>query len=118
MEWNIIIHENFETEIQDFSRKVKTEFFASVQMLKLYGPQLGRPHVDTLEGSKYSNMKELRFNADNGVWRVAFAFDPKRQAILLVAGDKSGVKQNRFYKKLIKAADTRFFEWLNQPGED
>jgi hypothetical protein len=118
MKWNIIIHENFETEVQYFSRKVKTEFFASVQMLKLYGPQLGRPHVYTLEGSKYSNMKELRFNADNGVWHVAFAFDPKRQAILLVAGDKSGVKQNRFYKKLIKSADTRFSKWLNQPGED
>lgn len=53
-------------------------------------------------------MKELRFNADNGVWRVAFAFDPDRQAILLVAGDKAGVAQKRFYKNLIKIADARF----------
>ncbi|MFO7750702.1 MAG: type II toxin-antitoxin system RelE/ParE family toxin [Desulfobacteraceae bacterium] len=57
-------------------------------------------------------MKELRFRADNGVWRVAFAFDSKRQAILLVAGDKSGVKQHRFYKKLIQIADKRFSEWM------
>lgn len=54
---------------------------------------LGRPYVDTLEGSKYPNMKELRFTADDGVWRVAFAFDPQREAIVLVAGDKAGVAQ-------------------------
>jgi hypothetical protein len=63
-------------------------------------------------------MKELRFDADNGVWRVAFAFDPKRQAVLLVAGDKSGASQKRFYKQLIQKADERFTEWLErQKGE-
>jgi len=46
--------------------------------------------VDTLKGSRYANMKELRFSAADGEWRVAFAFDPRRAAILLVAGDKSG----------------------------
>ena len=53
-------------------------------------------------------MKELRFDAANGVWRVAFAFDPKRRAILLVAGDKSGGGQKRFYRELIRKADERF----------
>ena len=53
-------------------------------------------------------MKELRFRANNGVWRVAFAFDPERKAVLLVAGDKSGTSQKRFYKGLIKKADARF----------
>jgi hypothetical protein len=53
-------------------------------------------------------MKELRFEADNGVWRVAFAFDPKRRAILLVAGDKSGVGEGRFYRNPIAKADERF----------
>ena len=53
-------------------------------------------------------MKELRFKAAGGVWRVAFAFDPERQAILLVAGDKAGVAQKRFYKGLITRADDRF----------
>ena len=57
-------------------------------------------------------MKELRLNAHGGVWRVAFAFDPERRAILLVAGDKSGVSQARFYKQLIRKADTRFDEHL------
>jgi hypothetical protein len=81
------------------------------------GPVLGRPYVDTPyvdtpEGSKYPNMKEMRFDADDGVWRVAFAFDPERQAILLVAGDKAGVAQKRFYKKLIAKADQRFADHL------
>jgi hypothetical protein len=76
------------------------------------GPVLGRPDVDTPEGSKYPNMKEMRFDADDGVWRVAFAFDPERQAILLVAGDKAGVAQKRFYKKLIAKAGQRFADHL------
>ena len=55
--------------------------------LRRHGPILGRPEVDTLKDSKYSNMKELRFKGDGGIWRVAFAFDPERDAILLVGGD-------------------------------
>lgn len=67
---------------------------------------MGRPRVDTLNGSKRANMKELRFDAADGVWRIAFAFDPKRKAILLVAGDKSGVSEKKFYKALIAKATT------------
>ena len=68
--------------------------------------------MDTLKGSKRSNMKELRFSADKGVWRVAFAFDPTRQAILLIAGNKRGISEKRFYKQLIKKADARFSSHL------
>ena len=57
-------------------------------------------------------MKELRFKADGGVWRVAFAFDPRRNAILLVAGAKSGVSEPKFYKRLIDKADKRYKEHL------
>ena len=81
---------------------------------------MGRPRVDTLNGSKHANMKELRFNADDGIWRVAFAFDPKRKAILLVCGDKSGGSEKRFYKRLIKKADDRFddhLSWLLNKSE-
>ena len=81
---------------------------AHARLLETFGPQLGRPRADTLKGSRHTNMKELRFDADNGVWRVAFAFDPKRRAILLVAGDKAGATQKRFYKQLIQKADKRF----------
>ena len=58
-------------------------------------------------------MKELRFGWEGGVWRIAFAFDPKRQAILLVGGDKGGADQKRFYKRLIAVADARFDEHLD-----
>ena len=67
-----------------------------------------RLHADTLKGSRFANMKELRFDADDGVWRLAYAFDHERKAILLVAGDKSGTSSARFYKALITKADTRF----------
>lgn len=83
------------------------ELLASALLLKTIGPQLGRPHADTLEGSEFANMKELRFEAGGGVWRVAFAFDPKRRAVLLVAGDKSGGGEKRFYRMLIAKADER-----------
>ena len=57
-------------------------------------------------------MKELRFDAADGVWRVAFAFDPIRGAILLVCGDKSGGGEKKFYKRLIGRADERFDKHL------
>ena len=75
------------------------------------------PHADTLIGSRHSNMKELRFNAEGGVWRVAFAFDPKRKGILLVAGNKAGVDQRRFYKRLVAIADQRFGDHLGHMPE-
>ncbi len=81
---------------------------AHALLLKDFGPGLGRPTVDTLKGSKHANMKELRFAWVGEVWRVAFAFDPERQGILLVGGDKGGADQRRFYKKLIATADSRF----------
>ena len=80
---------------------------ALADALRRLGPQLRRPRSDTLKGSKHANMKELRFEAADGVWRVAYAFDPERKAILLVAGDKSGGSEKRFYKQLIKKADKR-----------
>jgi len=87
---------------------VQTEILALSLVLEEFGPQLGRPRVDTLNGSRHANMKELRFSAADGEWRVAFAFDPKRRAILLVAGDKSGGSEKRFYRELIRKADSRF----------
>lgn len=65
------------------------EILAHGKLLEQFGPQLGRPRVDTLKESKYANMKELRFDAADGVWRVAFVSDPRRRAILLVAGDRN-----------------------------
>lgn len=107
MKWIVIFHTDFVPEFYELSATVQDELYAQTRVLERFGPTLGRPHVDTLEGSKYPNMKELRFNADNGVWRVAFGFDLERKAVLLVGGNKSGVSSKRFYKGLIKKADAR-----------
>lgn len=112
MTWHVVLHPDFEKEVRALDKEVRKSLVARAKLLAEVGPSLGRPQVDTLEGSKHVNMKELRFHANQGVWRVAFAFDPERQAVLLVAGDKSGVSQKTFYKKLIQKADKRFTEWL------
>ncbi len=108
MRWIIRLDDEFEKEFDAMSPTVKDALLAVARLLADYGPQLGRPHVDTLKGSKFANMKELRFSVDEGAWRVAFAFDPARHAMLLVAGDKSGRNQTRFYRRLIALADKRF----------
>jgi hypothetical protein len=112
MKWNVLLFDEFDPEFAAFPRDVQTALLAKARMLEYFGPQLGRPHVDTLEGSKHPNMKELRFDAADGVWRAAFAFDPQRQAVILVAGDKSGVSKKRFYRSLITRADKRFDDYL------
>lgn len=114
MKWIIKLHDAFKIELDEFDIKVRDELLAHALLLEKFGPQLGRPSVDTLKGSRYANMKELRFKADNGIWRVAFAYDPKREAILLVAGNKSGVSEKRFYKELIRKADERFMHYLEK----
>jgi hypothetical protein len=108
MKWVVEIGEEFEPEFFALPEDVRLEILALAWLLQQFGPQLGRPRVDTLSGSRHANMKELRFTAADGEWRVAFAFDPRRKAILLVAGDKSGGSQKRFYKQLISKADERF----------
>ena len=108
MKWTVRFHDEFEPEFDALPVEVQDELLACAAVLAQIGPTLGRPHVDTLAGSKHANMKEIRFDAGDGAWRVAFAFDPKRAAVLLVAGDKSGVSQKRFYRSLIEKADGRF----------
>jgi hypothetical protein len=76
------------------------------------GPTLGRPHADTLKGSRHPNMKELRLSVGDGEWRIAYAFDPRRHGLLLVGGSKSGVASGRFYRRLIASADRRLDEHL------
>lgn len=114
MTWIVQFEEDFELELDALPGDVQDSLFAKATLLEEFGPELGRPHADTLQGSKYPNMKELRFKAADGVWRVAFAFDPLRRAIILVAGDKSGVSQKRFYQQLINTADRRFTNHLNR----
>ena len=107
MTWQVAFHPEFEQEFAALPRDIQDELLARLKVLETFGPTLGRPSVDTLEGSSFANMKELRFRLD-GLWRFAFAFDPNRQAIVLVGGDKVGKNQSRFYRDLIRVADRRF----------
>ena len=108
MEWDVRFDPAFAAEAKAFARAVQLEIAALAGLLRQFGPQLRRPHCDTLKGSKHANMKELRFSLADGEWRIAFAFAPERSAILLVGGSKSGGSEKQFYKDLIRVADARF----------
>ncbi|MBI1785993.1 MAG: type II toxin-antitoxin system RelE/ParE family toxin [Acidobacteria bacterium] len=108
MKWEVDLHDDFVPEYRDLHKDVQDQLLAHIELLEQFGPQLRRPRADTLNDSRHANMKELRFDAADGVWRVAFAFDPNRKAILLAAGDKSGAGEKRFYRQLIDKADARF----------
>jgi hypothetical protein len=112
--WTVALAPEFEPELLALPAEVRIELLAQARVLEQFGPAARRPRVDTLKGSKHQNMKELRFEAGDGVWRVAFAFDPRRQAILLVAGDKSGTSERAFYRRLIAKADARFAAHLTR----
>ncbi len=108
MPWQVELHAELIGEVDDLPREVQKALAAHVRLLAEFGPGLGRPSVDTLKGSRIANLKELRFSADGGAWRVAFAFDQNRIAILLVAGDKRGMAEGRFYRALISRAEARW----------
>lgn len=114
MPWDVEFEDAFEAEFRELDSEVQDALLAVAKLLVDYGPQLGRPYADTLKGSKHANMKELRFEATDGEWRSAFAFDTRRKAILLVAGDKSGGSQKRFYQRFIALADRRFSDHLKK----
>jgi len=108
MSWTVEFMDEFDAEFDALPELVQDELLAQAKVIERFGPAAKRPRVETLNGSKHSNMKELRFDADGGVWRIAFAFDPRRRAVLLVGGDKSGVSERRFYTRLVKVADERY----------
>jgi hypothetical protein len=112
--WKVATTEHFDEWFGDLGGAEQAEVIANVELLKVMGPQLRRPHADTLNGSKHAQMKELRADTSESVLRIAFAFDPTREAILLVGGDKSGVSQKRFYKRLIAKADELYDEHLER----
>jgi len=121
MRWTVLFHDAFAQEFDQLQGDLQDELLSHALLLAEFGPNLGRPTVDTLKGSRYPNMKELRFSWIGEVWRVAFAFDPKRQAISLCGGNKSGADQRRFYKRLILTADERYEDYthsLSQPSKE
>lgn len=89
---------------------------AALDHLRIAGPHVGRPLVDTVKGSRFHNMKELRpGSTERTEMRVLFIFDPQRKAILLVGGDKSG-KWSTWYRKSIHIAEFRYAQYLERNG--
>lgn len=109
--WTVDL-ELIEGWLTDLDDDTYDQVIAAIELLQEDGPQLGRPIVDTVKASQYKNMKELRpGSSGRSEIRVLFAFDPKRRAIMLIAGDKSG-HWKKWYRDNIPIADARFAEHL------
>ncbi len=110
--WDVEFTDEFEAWWNTLEDDEQESLVVSVELLRQMGPQLSRPHADTLEGSKHANMKELRTQHRGRPLRTLFAFDLRRCAILLIGGDKTG--DNRFYERMIPIADRLYGEHLEQ----
>jgi len=110
MAWTVLFDEDFNEWYKALEPGLQDEILANVEVLKQYGPNLNRPRVDTVKGSAFSNMKELRVQYLGDPWRILFAFDPQRNAILLVGRNKTGKKD--WYLAHIRIADKRFSRHL------
>lgn len=112
MTWNVETTPEFDAWYETLDDDEVADLDASITLLSEKGPQLSRPHADTLEGSRHSNMKELRTQSGGKPLRTFFAFNPERSAILLIGGDKTGDK--RFYKRMTPIADELFDRHLEE----
>jgi len=112
MQWSLIYVDEFALWLDNQPEPLQNETLAYLEMLKERGPQLGRPYVDTLKGSSIANLKELRFDFERAPIRILFAFDPKRQAVILLGGNKQGDK--RWYGTNIPIAEKRFYKHLGK----
>jgi len=114
--WTVYFHEDFAAEFRTFPKDAKVALGEVIDRLRAEGPALGRPHVDTLKGSRYPNMKEMRASTSGDWYRLAFAFDPRQEAVVLCGGGKGGVDGDRFYVELIRKADERYAVRLKELG--
>lgn len=118
-----IDYSHIEAWLDEQTEETVACIFASLELLELEGPNLGRPLVDTIRWSSVGNLKELRpVSSSNSEIRILFAFDPERKAVLLLGGDKSRGKNNaakwsRWYKRAIPRAERLFEEHLERMGE-
>ncbi len=111
--WEVILVEEVEKWYLSLDAEPSEAVTAAIDYLEANGPMAGRPVVDRVKGSKYHHMKELR-PAGTSI-RVLFIFDPQRNAVLLVSGDKSG-KWKQWYTDNIPTAEDRYKSWLQENG--
>ncbi|EJR1734674.1 type II toxin-antitoxin system RelE/ParE family toxin [Salmonella enterica] len=110
--WDVITTECFDEWLLAQTDALRESVYEAMGVLEKFGPALGRPYVDTLNDSDFANMKELRIQHHGNPVRAFFAFDPTRRAIVLCAGDKTGANEKRFYKDMIKLADSEYRKHL------
>jgi hypothetical protein len=115
MAWEVEYADEFEEWWNGLSEYEQDTVDRAIGVLASIGPALKRPQVDTVKGSKFSNMKELRVQHEGRPYRIFFAFDPRRMAYLLIGGDKTG--DDRFYDKMIPVADRIYTRHLQEIGE-
>ena len=111
--WQIITTDTFDHWLVALDDTDRTCVLASMLVLRQIGPGLSRPYADTLKGSCYNNMKELRVQSKGDPIRVFYAFDPCRNGVVLCAGHKVG-NEKRFYKQMIPLADLEFTHHLKR----
>ena len=112
MAWDIEFTGQFETWWNYLSEDEQVEISAKVELLQERGPTLPRPHADVISTSRHTNMKELRGKVEDRQLRVLYAFDPRRTALLLLGGDKTG--DPKWYDKFVPMADDLFDQHLRQ----
>lgn len=106
MTWDVEYVEELEEWWDLLSEAEQESIDASVQLLERYGPQLQHPHSSDVKSSKHGNMRELRIQHEGRPYRILYAFDPRRTAILLLGGDKTG--DNRWYDSNVPKADSLY----------
>lgn len=110
--WKVEYTDEFEKWWQTLTEDQQEDLAVSVQLLRNLGPSLPRPHADTVKGSKHKNMRELRTQSGGRPLRTFYAFDPRRYAILLIGGKKTGDK--RFYEKMLPQAERLYRKHLKE----
>lgn len=114
--WIIAARPRFLQWLEEQDTGTQKRILANPEMLGIQGPALGRPFADTVQGSAFSNMKELRVQCKGKPIRAFFAFDPLRKAIILCAGDKTGDK--RFHERMIPVADQEYKDYLDEEYDE
>lgn len=112
MMWHVEYTDEFALWWSTLTAAQQAALEASVRMLERFGPRLTRPYADQVKGSRHANMKELRTQCQGSPLRTFFAFDPRRSAILLIGGDKTG--DDRFYERMLPRADQLYDDYLQE----
>jgi hypothetical protein len=107
----IVVTEEFKSWLLKLDKQQQNGVAQVVKLLEVKGTDLGAPYSSAIRGSKYA-LRELRKKTGSHVLRIFYAFDPKRQAVLLIGGDKRGKDQKKFYSKMTKVAEMLWEEYL------